>query len=122
MTRRSPFGYFKTSPEIFRLAAMPHIRFPLSLRNEEGLLHERSIEISHETVRFWWNRFGSMLAAEIHGQWVEPMRDGRDCQWHLDEVHVNINRVSHYLRRALDHFRVWLMAMSRLRPLPVRRV
>jgi len=35
---------------------MMYIRFPLSLRNVEDLLHERGIEISHETVLFWWNR------------------------------------------------------------------
>jgi hypothetical protein len=29
-----------------------------SLRNVEDLLHERGAEISHETVRFWWHRFG----------------------------------------------------------------
>jgi len=28
-------------------------------------LAERGIDISHETVRFWWNRFGPMFAAEI---------------------------------------------------------
>ena len=44
---------------------MLYVRFPLSLRNVEDLLHERGIEISHETVRFWWNRFGPMFAAEI---------------------------------------------------------
>jgi putative transposase len=51
MTKRSPFRYFKTSPEIIRLAVMMYVRFPLSLRNVEDLLHERGIEISHETVR-----------------------------------------------------------------------
>ena len=65
MTKHSPFRYFKTSPEIIRLAVMLYVRFPLSLRNVEDLLHERGIEISHETVRFWWNRFGPMFAAEI---------------------------------------------------------
>ncbi len=65
MTQRSPFRYFKTSPEIIRLAVMLYVRYPLSLRNVEDLLHERGIEISHETVRFWWNRFGPMFAAEI---------------------------------------------------------
>jgi len=55
---RNPFKYFKTSPEIIRLAVMMYIRFPLSLRNVKGLLHERGIDITHETVRFWWNRFG----------------------------------------------------------------
>jgi hypothetical protein len=65
MTKRSPFRYFKTSPEIIRLAAMMYVRFPLSLRNVEDLLHERGIDISHETVRFWWNKFGPLIAAEI---------------------------------------------------------
>ena len=41
---------------------MLYVRFPLSLRNVEDLLHERGIEISHETVRFWWNRFDAMSA------------------------------------------------------------
>lgn len=53
MTKSSPFRSFKTSPEIIRLAVMLYIRFPLSLRNVEDLLHQRGIEISHETVRFW---------------------------------------------------------------------
>jgi putative transposase len=43
MTKRSPFRYFKTSPEIIRLAVMPEIRFPLSLRNVEDILHERGM-------------------------------------------------------------------------------
>ena len=46
MTNRSPFRYFKTSPEIIRLGVMMFIRFQLSLRNVENLLHERGIDIS----------------------------------------------------------------------------
>ena len=103
MTKRSPFRYFKTSPEIIRLAVMLYIRFPLSLRNVEDLLHERGVEISHETVRYWWNRFGPMLAAEIRGKRVEAMRACRQWQWHLDEVYVKINGVTHCLWRAIDH-------------------
>lgn len=53
MPERSPFRYFNISPEIIRLAVMLYIRYPLSLRNAEDLLHERGIETSHETVRFW---------------------------------------------------------------------
>ncbi len=53
MTQGSPFRYFKTSPEVIRLAVMLYIRFPLSLRNVEDLLHERGIGGRHETVRFW---------------------------------------------------------------------
>jgi putative transposase len=103
MPRPSPFRYFKTSPEIIRLAVMLYIRFPLSLRNVEDLLHERGIEISHETVRYWWNRFGPMFAAEIRGSRVEAMRAHRHWRRHLDEVYVKINGVMHYLWRAVDH-------------------
>ncbi|SHK63486.1 hypothetical protein SAMN05444000_1506 [Shimia gijangensis] len=74
MTKRSPFRYFKTSPEIFRLAVMLYVRFPLSLRNVEDLLHERGIDVSHETVRFWWNRFGPLFASEIRRKRIFRMR------------------------------------------------
>ena len=103
MTKRSPFRYFKTSPEIIRLAVMMYVRFPLSLRNVEDLLHERGIEVSHETVRFWWNRFGPMFAAEIRRKRVERMKAYSLWQWHLDEVFVRINGKKHYLWRAVDH-------------------
>jgi putative transposase len=103
MTKRSPFRYFKTSPEIIRLAVMMYVRFPLSLRNVEDLLHERGINISHETVRFWWNRFGPMFAAEIRRRRVDRMRSGTHWRWHLDEVFVKINGEMHYLWRAVDH-------------------
>ncbi|WP_189413303.1 IS6 family transposase [Neogemmobacter tilapiae] len=103
MTQPSPFRYFKTSREIIRLAVMLYIRFPLSLRNVEDLLHERGIEISHETVRFWWNRFGPMFAAEIRRRRVDRMRARKHWRWHLDEVYVKINGVTHYLWRAVDH-------------------
>ena len=103
MTNRSPFRYFKTSPEIIRLAVMMYVRFPLSLWNVEDLLHERGIEISHETVRFWWNRFGLLFAAEIRSMRTNRMRSYSNWQWHLDEVFVKINGETHYLWRAVDH-------------------
>ena len=34
---KNPFRYFKTSPEVIRLAVMMYIRFPLSLRQVEDL-------------------------------------------------------------------------------------
>ena len=102
MTERSPFRYFKTSPEIIRLAVMLYVRFPLSLRNVEDLLHERGRDVSHETVRFWWHRFGPMFAAEIRKRRFDGMRSSR-WRWHLDEMFVKINGEMHYLWRAVDH-------------------
>ena len=80
-----------------------YIRFPLSLRNVEDLLHERGIEISHETVRYWWNRFGPTFAAEIRRRRVDRMKTSRHWRWHLDEMFVKINGDTHYLWRAVDH-------------------
>ncbi|CUK10556.1 Transposase IS66 family protein [Shimia thalassica] len=103
MPKRSPFRYFKTSPEIIRLAVMMYVRFPLSLRNVEDLLHERGIDVSHETIRFWWNRFGPLFAAEIRRNRVHSLRAYSNWRWHLDEVFVKINGERHYLWRAVDH-------------------
>ena len=103
MSKRSPFRYFKTSPEIIRLAVMMYVRFPLSLRNVEDLLHERGIDVSHETIRFWWNRFGPLFAAEIRKHRINRTRSYSNWQWHLDEVFVKINGETHYLWRAVDH-------------------
>jgi putative transposase len=79
----NPFRYFNSSPEIIRLVVMMYVRYPLSLRNVEDLLAERGIDISYETVRFWWNRFGPMFAAEIGKRRIAHMRGYRQLRWHL---------------------------------------
>jgi putative transposase len=81
---------------------MMYVRYPLSLRNIEGLLLERAIDICHETVRFWWNRFGPMFAADIRRQQVSRMRGFKHWNWHLDEMYVKIGGEMHYLWRAVD--------------------
>ena len=103
MTKHSPFRYFKTSPEIIRLAEMMYVRFLLSLRNVEDLLYESGIDVSHETIRFWWNRFGPVFAAAILKRCVQQLWSYSNWQWHLDEVFVKINGEIHYLWRAVDH-------------------
>ena len=81
-TPPSPFRYFNSSPEVIRLVVMMYVRFPLSLRNVEDLLFERGIDLCHETVRHWWNRFGPMFVETIRqrgaagcaaiGKWGSP--------------------------------------------------
>jgi putative transposase len=100
---KNPFRYFKTSPEIIQLAVMMYVRFPLSLRNVEDLLHERGIDICHETVRHWGDRFGTYFAHKIRKHRSEGMRQSPQWQWHLDEVFVKIRGQTHYLWRAVDH-------------------
>ena len=99
----NPFRCFNSSPEVICMAVMLYVRYPLSLRNVEDLLSERGVDICHETVCFWWNRFGPMFAANIRRQRVSRMRGIRHWRWHLDEVFVKINGERHYLWRAVDH-------------------
>ncbi len=93
----NPFRYFNSSP------VMMDVRYPLSLRNVEDLLAERGVDISHETVRFWWNRFGPMFAAEIRKKQAARMRGYPQWRWHPDEVFVKVNGKLCYLWRAVDH-------------------
>jgi putative transposase len=86
-----PVSIFDSSPEVIRLVVMMYVRYPLSLRKVGDLLPERRIDISHETVRFWWNRFGPIFAAEIRKRHVAHMRGFPKWRWHLDEAFVKVD-------------------------------
>ena len=102
MQNRNLFRYFKTSPEIIHLAVMMYVRRPLSLRNAEDLLHECSIDLSHETVRYWWNKFGPLFASKIRKNQIQSAQNYSNWRWHVDKVFVKINSELHYLWRAVD--------------------
>ena len=107
MSRPNPFRYFKTSPEIIRLAVMLYVRFPLSLRNVEDLLHERGVDVSHETIRFWWHRFGPMFAAEIRKRRIEGRPDGHVDQW-LCQGNLACSGAGRWLAFVHDEIRPYL--------------
>ena len=74
----------------------------MSLCNVEDLLFERGIDICHETVRLWWNRFGPMFAGDIRRKRVQAMRAFTPWKWHLDEVYVKVGGEMRYLWRTVD--------------------
>ena len=82
---------------------MIYVRYPLSLRQFEDLLHERGIDVSYETIRAWWYRFGPIFAAEIRKTRSVSARKTTQWKWHLDEVFIRINGETFYLWRAVDH-------------------
>ncbi|MBB4861052.1 transposase-like protein [Novosphingobium chloroacetimidivorans] len=84
------------------MVVLMYVRFPLSLRNVEDLLFARGIDICHETVRLWWNRFGPMFADEVRRKRLSGMRGFRHWRWHLDEMYVKLNGEMVYLWRAVD--------------------
>ena len=63
----------------------------------QDLLHERGIEVSHETIRFWWNRIGPIFAAEIRKKRMDRVHASSGWRWHLDEMFVKINGEGHCL-------------------------
>ena len=75
-------GYFKTSPEIIQLAVMLYVRFRLSLRNVEDLLHERGVDVSYESVRYWWHRLGSQFASQIKKRGAGGMQSS-NWKWYF---------------------------------------
>lgn len=99
----NPYRRFDSSPEVIQLVVMLYVRFPLSLRNLEDLAFERGVDICHETVRKWVNRFGPMFASKIRSRRVQAMRQHSHWRWHLDEVSVRVNGERRYLWRAVDH-------------------
>ena len=108
-----------SSPEVIRLTVMMYIRYPLSLRQVEDLLFERGIDICHETVRFWWNRFGPMFAAEIQKRRVHH-RSYSQWRWHLDEVFATKCRdrraALKFLKRTMKRYgQPWSIVTDRLR-------
>ena len=84
------------------MARLMDVRFQLSFRNVEDLFHEHGNDVSHEIVRFWWNRFGPMFAIEIRKNRICRKRAYSNWQLQLAEVFVKINGISHYLWRAVD--------------------
>jgi putative transposase len=82
----SPFRYLNSSPEVIRPVVVMYVRFPLSLRYVEDLLFARGIDICHESVQHWWNRFGPIFASDIRRRRVSRMRGFRHWRWHLDEM------------------------------------
>jgi len=78
---------------------MYYVRYPLSLRQVEDILDERGIDVCHETILHWWNKFGTLFAKEIKKNSNYQVSNWR---WHIDEVFVKINGELHYLWRAVD--------------------
>ncbi len=89
-----PFREFDSSPEVIRFVVMMYVKLPLSLRNVETFWLSAGIDVCHETVRFWWNRFGPMCAAGIRRRRVQGMRQHTHWKWRLEEVYVTINGAS----------------------------
>jgi putative transposase len=98
MTDAKPYRH-RFPMTIIQHAVWLYHRFPLSYRDVQELLHQRSIQVSHETLREWCFKFGPLFAEDLR-HW-EP---GRGSRWYLDEVCTSVDGVRHWLWRAVDEY------------------
>ncbi len=62
------------------------------------MLAERGLGISYETIRRWFLKFGSVIAASLRRTRPKP-----SDHWHLDEMVIIIQRKRYWLWRAVDN-------------------
>ena len=84
--------------EVIRHAVWLYAQFSLSYRDVEDLLAERGLDISYETVRRWFLKFGGPIARNLR-----RMRPTPSDYWHLDEMVIVIRGKQHWLWRAVDN-------------------
>ncbi len=83
--------------EIIQYVVWLYYRFNLSHRDIEDLLAERGIQVSYESIRLWCNKFGPQYARRL-----KRRHQGFGDTFYIDEVFVKIDRIQHYLWRAVD--------------------
>jgi transposase-like protein len=96
--RNISFKRHRFPPEFIRHAVWLYAHFTLSYRDVEDLLAERGLDISYETVRRWFLKFGAPIAHNLR-----RMRPMPSDHWHLDEMVIVIRGKRHGLWRAVDN-------------------
>ena len=83
--------------EIISECIWVYFRLSVSFRDVEQMMAGRGVFVSYETVRCWCDKFGKAYADGLRRR-----RARTGDKWHLDEVFLKINGVTHYLWRAVD--------------------
>jgi putative transposase len=84
-------------PQLIQHAVWLYARFTLSYRDVEDLLAARGLDISYETARRWFLKFGPSIARNLRSTRPTP-----NDNWHLDEMVIAIRGKRHFLWRAVD--------------------
>ncbi|WP_116964757.1 IS6 family transposase [Fastidiosibacter lacustris] len=83
--------------EIINSGVWSYHRFNDSYRDVAERLAFRGIQVSHETIRKWCNKFSNTFSDFIKKQQREPTD-----KWHLDEMNITVNGEYFILRHAVD--------------------
>tara|TARA_R110002049_G_scaffold290008_1_gene473206 strand:- start:499 stop:1122 length:624 start_codon:yes stop_codon:yes gene_type:complete len=92
------FDRHRFPPELIIHAVCLYARFTLSYRDVEDLLAERGLDVSYETVRRWFLKFGAQVSTNLRTNRPAP-----SDHWYLDEMVLVICGKRHWLWRAVDN-------------------
>ncbi len=99
IAQKKPFSFkrHRFPAAVICHAVWLHARDRLSFRDIEELLSERGLEVSNETARRWFLKFGIQIAADLRR--TRPRSNDR---WHLDEMVIAVHGEYYWLWRAVD--------------------
>ena len=92
------FNRHRFPPDLIVHAVWLYAKFTLSYRDVEDLLAERGLDVSYETVRRWFLKFGGQIARNLRTDRPVP-----SDHWYLDEMVIVIRGKKHWLWRAVDN-------------------
>jgi putative transposase len=93
----NPYRGHRFPKEIISECVWLYFRFGVSFRDVEEMVAARGVVVSYETIRCWCDKFGKAYADGLRRR-----RARTGDKWHLDEVFLKINGITHYLWRAVD--------------------
>jgi transposase-like protein len=94
----TPFNFLEYPTDLVCLVVLWRLRYTLSLRDVVELCLLRGVELTHETVRDWEQRFAPYLTSAM-----KQRRRGKcSSRWHVDETYVKVRGQWVYYYRAID--------------------
>jgi putative transposase len=97
MAKLNMYKRHRFPADIIQYAVWLYFRFNLSHRDIEDLLAQRGINVTHESIRLWCNKFGSKYAEKLRRK-----HPGYGDTFFIDEVFIKVEGKQRYLWRAVD--------------------
>src|SRR5258708_12130484 len=95
LSNATPFKWRHFEAEIILLCVRWYLRYALSYRDLEEIMHERGLCVDHTTIYRWVQRYAPELEKRCRPH-LKPTSDS----WRVDEAYVKVKGIWMYLYRA----------------------